>query len=119
MLGLYKKYQPRNYMVFSMLSVFIPLSRFIIVFAFRNRPAINYEDYVRAQREEYIRRRQQYGYGNPYGNPYGIPYGQGGYNGPQGEPYTPPKPEEPFEEFASEDKQPQGGDDSSSDGFFD
>ena len=112
-LGLYKKYQPRNYMVFSMLSVFIPLSRFIIVFAFRNRPAINYEDYVRAQREEYIRRRQQYGYGNPYGNP----YGQGGYAGPQNGPYQPPKPDEPFEEFSSDGKQTEGEKGGSSDDF--
>lgn len=105
-IGLYKKYAPRNYMVLSFLCLFIPASRFIVIFVLRNRKAIDYDAYMRARREEYMRQRQQYGYGgygggygyrgSPYANPYGNPYA------PQPPTEQPPKPEDPFEEFSTE-----------------
>lgn len=127
LIGLYKKYAPKNYMPLGLLSLFVPASRFIIAFVLRNRKAIDYDAYMRAKREAYMRQRQQYGgYGNPYGgygqNPYGNPYGSP-YGQPQ-PPQQPQKPEDPFEEFSSDTKntgdantgENTGGD---SDGFFD
>ena len=113
MMGLLRQYVPRNYFILSFLVLFVPLSRFIIIFVVRNRKAIDYEEYVRKQREEFMRRQQQYynQYGNPYGNPYGRPYGGGygnPYNGaPNGNPNAnpqntnAPKDEDPFAEFTS------------------
>lgn len=110
MMGLYKKYFPRNYMLFSFLTLFAPPARFIIVFVIRNREAVDYEAYMRARREAYMRQQQQYhpynhqgpygGYYNPQGNPmggapYGNPYAQN--QNPQ-----PTPPDDPFEEFASD-----------------
>ncbi len=112
-MGLYKKYEPKNYMSISMLTLFIPAARFVTVFVLRKNRAVDYEAYMRARREEYFRRQQQYRGGAPYGqNPYNQPYGQN--------PYTPPKQENPFEEFASsktEDDDPFFGNDND-DGFF-
>lgn len=91
--GLYKKYYPKNYMFLGVLSLFIPMSRYIVIFVLRNRKAIDYEKYMQARREAYMRQQQQYY--NGYGNPYGYnPYGQNGYNQPQR-----PMPEDPFSEF--------------------
>jgi hypothetical protein len=125
-MGLYKKYAPRNYMVLSILALFVPAARFITIFVLRNRKAIDYEAYMRARREEYMRRRQQqyggpYGnpYGNPYSNPYGNPYAQGGYSGGNAGQYQPPKQEEPFAEFSSDNKTTEEKKDDGSDGFFD
>jgi hypothetical protein len=108
LMGLLKSYSPKNYTGLGLLSLFIPEARFISIFVLRNRKAINFEQYMRARREEYIRQRQQYQnqYGNSYGNPYGNPYGYGGqqttrtpYNTPQNE--RPAPPEEPFAEFGT------------------
>lgn len=103
MIGLYKKYTPKNYMLLSILGVFIPMSRYIIIFCLRNKQAIDYEAYVRARREAMAREYQQrYGgaYGTPYGgNPYGNPYGT-----PNAQP--PQQPEEPFGEFGEEKEKP-------------
>lgn len=105
-IGLYKKYAPKNYMVLSFLCLFIPVSRFIVIFVLRNRKAIDYDAYMRARREEYMRQRQQYGgygygggygyRGSPYANPYGNPYA------PQQPTQQPQKPDDPFEEFSTE-----------------
>ena len=97
LMGLFKKYATQNYMLFSFLSLLLPISRFIVIFAVRNNRAIDYDAYVRARQEEYIRRQQyHYGYG-PYGDPY--------RNNPYGAPQPPqPKPEEPFGEFGTNDK---------------
>jgi len=114
LLGLYKKYAPKNYTLLGVLSFLIPASRFIIVFALRDRNAIDYEAYMRARREEYMRRRAQYGnpYSNPYSNPYGNPY--------QTPSPQPQKPEDPFEEFASDKKkEEQTSAGADADGFFD
>ena len=126
-MGLYKKYQPKNYMGLSMLTLFIPMTRFIALFVLRDRPAIDYDEYMRARREAYMRRQQQQygGYGNPYnppyGNPYNRPYGQGGYGEPYGQNQgqrQPPKPEDPFEEFPSEENKTESGQTDGDDGFF-
>ncbi len=99
LMGLYKKYYPKNYILLGILALFIPLSRYVVIFVLRNRKAINYEEYIRARREAYMRQQQQYY--NTYGNPYGNPYGQHQQPGQQN-PYNHPpqnKPEEPFGEF--------------------
>lgn len=136
-MGLYKKYTPKNYMILSFVSLFVPASRYIIIFVLRNRQEVDYEAYMRARREAYIRRQQQYynQYGNPYnqnpynrnsyGNPYGNPYGQNQQNGQNQT--SAPKQEEPFAEFSSSNKGEnsngnsdgeQSKNDSNGDGFF-
>lgn len=52
--GLYKKYYPKNYMFLGILSLFIPMSRYIVIFVLRNRKAIDYEKYMQARREAYM-----------------------------------------------------------------
>lgn len=91
LLGLYKKYNPKNYMALGFLELFVPLSRYIVVFVLRNRKAVDYEAYMRARHAAYMRHRGQYQ--NPYNNPYGNPYANS--NSPQ----NAPKPEDPFAEF--------------------
>ncbi len=117
-IALFKKYCPKHYFVLSMVALFIPLSRYIIIFVLRNRNPVDYDSYVRKQRADYIRSQQQYynQFGNPYnnnpygGNGYNNPYG--GYNAQGGNPQNPqngqngqnpqgPAPEDPFEEFLS------------------
>ena len=111
MMGLCKKYAPKNYMMLGFLVLFVPISRFIIIFVLRNRKPIDYEAYMRARHEAFMRAQQQYysrqnPYGNPYGNPYtrpNSPYGGqsgGQYNGGNGA----GKPADPFEEFSSGSK---------------
>lgn len=116
LMGLCKKYIPSNYVLLSILSVFFVPARYIVVFILRKRKAVDYAAYMRAKQEEFQRRQQQYynQYGNPYNRP---PYQNGGYN-PYGNPYgqqnpyaqqqrqnPQPKPDDdPFAEFASENK---------------
>lgn len=109
MTSLCKKYATKNYMPLSMLAFFVPLSRFVIIFCIRKNKAIDYEAHVRKQREEFMRRQQQYRkmYGNPY-NPYSNPYGnpyqtQNPYNAGQTDEQKQPPKEEPFSEFFSQD----------------
>lgn len=112
--GLYKKYYPKNYFFLGILVLFVPISHYIVIFVLRNRKAIDFEAYMRARREAYMRQRQQYQ--NPYSNPYNR-YNQNPYSNPYGNPYgqqqnpyyqpQPSKPEEPFGEFAT-DKKPSG-----------
>ena len=129
LIGLYKKYSPKNHMLLAVLILFVPFARFITVFVVRNRAPFDYEGYMRARREEFMRRNygpyggnpyggNPYGQGgNPYGgNPYGQggnpyggnPYGQGGnsygnpYGNSQGNQYgqqPTPPPDDPFAEF--------------------
>ena len=107
-----------------MLTLFVPAARYITIFVVRKRAPFDYEGYMRAKREEYMRRQQQYGnpynspYGNPYGNSYGNPY-NGGYAGQNGTQPQPPKTEDPFEEFASKGDETDGNKGGGSDGFFD
>lgn len=84
MTGLYKKYTARNYFLLSWLALFLPVSKYIVVFVIRNNKAIDYDAYMRARREAFMRRQQQ----NPYGRP---PYGgYGGYGNYGGNPYNSP-----------------------------
>lgn len=93
MMTLYKKYVPNSYFGLGVLSLFIPLSRFIVIFAIRNRPLVDYEAYMRAKREEFLRQRGYTQYGSPYQNPYANTSG------------TAQQPmEEPFEEFNEENQ---------------
>ena len=108
MMSLCKKYAPKNYMALSMLTLFVPISRFFIIFALRNREPIDYEAYMRARHEAFMRRQQQYyNQQNPYGNPYGRPYNNNPYgqnpNGQNGVPQ-----DEPFAEFSSDKKKGSG-----------
>lgn len=134
LIALYKRYAPRNYFILGLLALFIPVSRFIVIFVLRNRQGIDYEAYMRARHEAYMRQQQQYngyggynpyyggGYNRPYGNPYGNPYGA-----PQNAPQNAPQPpEDPFGEFGGAEgnkdeapKQPSQSDPNDPDGFFD
>ncbi len=86
--GLYKRYNPRNFRTFTVVTFLFPWTRFIFVFAMRKNVPMDYEDYVRRQQEAYARRHVYYG--NPYNNPNSGPY----YN-----PTPEPKTEDPFGEF--------------------
>ncbi len=109
LLGLYKKYNPKNYVALGFLELFLPLSRYIVIFVLRKRKAVDYEAYMRARREAYMRYRQQYQnpngnrYGNPYNNPYGNPYAN------SASPQNSPKPEDPFAEFDSDKTKGEDG----------
>lgn len=118
MMGLCKKYAPKNYTMLGFLVLFIPMARFVIIFVLRKRQPIDFEAYMRARREAFMRSQQYYGQ-NPYGNSYGRPYNPYGQN--QGNASGAPRNDEPFEEFSSGKK----GDDEpfeemrgSSDDFF-
>ncbi len=117
LMGLYKNYQPKNYTLLAMIDLFIPLAHFIVIFVNRNKPYIDFDAYMRARREAYIRQRQQYhGYGNPYGygaRPNYPPYpGQNPSSQSQNKP-----PEDPFAEFNGEKDKPKD-EQSESDEFF-
>ena len=60
LMSLYKKYSPRNYTMLSFLALFIPLARYITIFVLRNRTPIDYQAYVRARHEAYMRQRGFY-----------------------------------------------------------
>jgi len=137
-MGLFRKYTPKSYLLLSLISLFVPEVRFVTILVLSGRQPIDYEAYMRARREEYARRQQEYHnprynnpYGNPYNNPNNNPYGNP-YNNPynQQNPYQPPQPpQEPFAEFggkAAKDDDPFGGEfdsdtpknDGEDDGFF-
>lgn len=106
-MGLYKKYSAKNYLMLSWLELFVPLSRYIVIFVLRNKKPIDFDEYMRKKREEYARRMASYG--NPYG------YGGGAYRGAAyggntygNNPYArenqaPKEPQEPFPEFGGEE----------------
>ena len=121
-IGLFKKYAPRNYSSFTMLMIFVPVSRFFIVFALRKRKAVDFEAFMRARQAAYARRQQEYY--NQRRNPYNSPYG--GYNdgyqtgqNPYERSHAPHKDqEEPFAEFSKRQTNPVYHDEAT-DGFFD
>ena len=121
-INIFKKYTPRNYSSLGMLMIFVPISRFFIIFAIRNRKAVDFEAYIRAKQEAYARRQQEY-YNqrrNLYNSPYGG-YGAGQTYGqnPYGHNPAPHQAEEePFSEFVSK-REKSDYDDKTSDGFFD
>ena len=96
LMGIYKKYSPNTHFVFAILALFVPLSRYIVLFVIRNRDTMDYDEFMRRKREEYIRSRTG-GY-TAYGTPMQA---------------TPQKPEDPFAEFDDSKK-----DESDSDDFF-
>ena len=123
LMGLYRQYEPKNYIALTLLTALVPISRFFILFALRNRKPIDYNAYMRARQEAFMRRRQQYynPYNSPYGNPYNQPnnsYGGGQYGQNAGG--SAQKPEEPFSEFSSSAQTGNASKtDKDSDGFFD
>lgn len=106
---LYKKYNPNNYFILSALVLFVPISRYIVVFVHRNKKAIDYEAYMREKREAFFRQQQQryqnmqngsqngntYTWGNPYAGPYTNPHSR---------PNEQKRDDEPFSEFSSDKK---------------
>ncbi len=101
-MALLKKYYAKGYTMLSVFSFILPIVRYVVIFVVRNNKAIDYEAYMRARREEFIRRQQQYG--NPYGRPYGNPYNQGQTSGNQ----QPKQPQDPFGEFGGNGQSAQG-----------
>jgi len=105
-IALYKKYAPKGHVWLSLLSIFVPEARYIIIFCLRRKKAIDYEAYLRARQEEIVREYQKR-YGGQYGSPFGGPFGGNPYNNPYGNgtPYgenptqETKKPEDPFDEF--------------------
>ncbi|MBQ8375016.1 MAG: hypothetical protein IJX98_05535 [Clostridia bacterium] len=133
-MSLFKKYSPRHGVGLGILCL-VPFAAEITTFVLRNKTPIDYEAYLRARREAYMRNHQHYGNpygGNPYGrNPYGgNPYGQNPYGGnPYGQnPYgQDPRagqqapPEDPFGEFNENGAKgggQSGGSSSQSDDWF-
>ena len=106
-MGYFRRLKPKNAGLFAIIVLFVPLARYLLVFIFRNLPAIDYEAYVRKQREEFARRYAAYG--NPYGNPSGSNPAQS--EQPSSGAAQAPA-EEPFSEFdtssSEEDDAPNG-----------
>lgn len=101
MISLLKKYYAKNYMMLSFVQLFLPLARYIIIFAVRKNKAVDYNEYMRSRYEEFARRQQAYR-GNPYGGAYGRPYGNP-YGNPQNPYGAPQRPQDdPFGEFSNE-----------------
>ena len=99
-INLFRKFWPQHYMLAGLLSIFLGLFP-IFVFVIRNKPAINYADYMRERYQRY----------NPYNNPYNNPQNNGGYNGSSAQ--TPfedfedkknKTTEEPFKDFEEKNK---------------
>ncbi len=118
-LALFKRLQPRYAYLFAFLVLFFPLLRFIFVFVFRQKELIDYEAYRRRQREEYIRRQQQYGgYGNPYGGMTGNPYASSDSTASSQSQPTPPSQGSPFSEFDEEEQPSSPSDEQSGESWF-
>ena len=94
-INLFRKFWPQNYMLAAILSIFLGLFP-IFVFIIRNKPAVNYSEYMRARYEAY---RNSYNntYNTTYNNPQNNPYGN-----VNNQPNPNAQKESPFEEF--EDK---------------
>ena len=111
LMGLYKNYVPKVHVLLSFISVLVPLAGYIILFVVSHKNYVDYDEYMRKRREEFVRRAQQngYGFGSPYGyNPYAgqNPYNQNPYGAPPQEPQKPKQPDEPFEEFSDDSDNP-------------
>lgn len=61
--ALFRTYAPASYTWLAFLSLFIPAAFPIIVFVLRNKPPVDYAEYIRKKREAYYRR-----FGAPGGN---------------------------------------------------
>lgn len=118
-----KRYAYKAHFILSFLVLFVPISRFIILFVIRNNEPFDYEEMLRRRQNFYAQQQQYNPYNsyNPYNNPYNNPHGPYGYYGngqqaqqpnqqsqqPQQNQQQPTPPEDPFEEFAST-KKPNG-----------
>lgn len=102
-MSFFRKYAARNASIFSIASVFVYFVKPLAIFAVRSNKPIDYMQYIRAQREEYFRRQQQYYGGNPYANPYFDPYNNGGYRGAS-QSNCSYEEDDPFREFSSRPK---------------
>lgn len=85
----FRRYTPASYVWMVILCALLPVVTPFLVFAFRKRTPVNYDDYMR-QRYERMRQQQYYnqqppyngnGYGNGYNNNYGNGYNNGYSNG--------------------------------------
>lgn len=115
----FRKYAARYSLLFAFCSAIVPVKG-AFIFAVRKNLPVDYESYMRAQREAYYRRQRQYyeqqnPYNRPpYNDPYGDPYG-GNRNG------APPEEEDPFREFSQDrenTKDEDAKDRSENDDFF-
>ncbi|MBE5746559.1 MAG: hypothetical protein E7352_00045 [Clostridiales bacterium] len=132
--ALYKQYAPDKHTWLTILTLFIPIARCIILFVLRRRKAVDYQAHMRAKYDAYMRQyHQRYGQNGGY-NPYGgygpQGYGQPNYGPQNGQPNagqgqredpfsefsTKEKADDPFAEFSSDKKENDG---ENSDGFFD
>ena len=52
LMGIYKKYSPSSHFILSVVSLFVPLSRCVILFVIRNKEKVDYDAYMRKKREE-------------------------------------------------------------------
>lgn len=104
---IFKKFNPRNYFTFSLLTFFGMLFGFsvasIIVFTQRNKKAVNYNDYLK---EQYM--RMQGMYAPPRENPPDNPFREFGGRGEN-------DPGDPFSEFGGKPSDEGGKDDDKND----
>ncbi len=82
-INLFRAYAPQHYILYSVLSIMFGIFG-VLVFAIRNKVAVNYSDYL----------RQRYNMWYANGNPYGGNVNNG----------APKTPQTPFEEFAEKDE---------------
>ncbi|MBE7088985.1 MAG: hypothetical protein E7370_05700 [Clostridiales bacterium] len=70
LISFFKTYAPRNYYLFALVSIFLPLKG-VFAFVVRNNKGKSYADYIRDERERQYYIRQQYYQQNFNNNPYG------------------------------------------------
>lgn len=77
LMSFFKTYSARHYFIFSVCCTLFPLTG-ILIYIVRNNSGKNYNEYIRAMREQQYRIYQQQFGGNPYSNGNdGTPYGGG------------------------------------------
>lgn len=111
-MDLFKKYSPARYFLFALLTVLLPIGG-IFVFALRNKPAINFSDYIK---ERYM--RMQGTFTGPRPTPPDNPFrefGERGDNDP-GDPFAEFGQEKKHEDNEDNDDDPFGGFGGGSDG---
>lgn len=108
----FQTYAPRRYFLFTILSIFFPVTQGIFFFVVRKNRGMNYREYLMREQERQYRMYRQYRQNDPYGqnnygqNNYGQNnYGQGNY-GYNDSPRPETKHEDPFEEFDKSDDDP-------------
>lgn len=113
-IAFFRLYAPMSYVWMVILGALLPVSTAFLIFAFRNRKAVDFEKLVQARAEQ-MRRMQQSQYGNPYGA--NDPYSNNPYRNQPPRSSSDPfeeysqKDADPFEEFSSSEKKTDGKDD--------